>query len=72
LRKDLKAMFGFGFGLAATRILIASFQCEIRRACASDGLACTGKTAGPSLYHLLEVLGQERVLRRLDRAIAQP
>ena len=33
-------------------------------------LACTGKTAGPSLYHLLEVLGKERVLRRLDRAIA--
>ena len=33
-------------------------------------LACTGKTSGPSLYHLLEVLGKERVLRRLDRAIA--
>jgi glutamyl-tRNA synthetase len=34
-------------------------------------LACTGKTAGPSLYHLLEVLGKEQVLRRLDRAIAK-
>jgi glutamyl-tRNA synthetase len=33
-------------------------------------LACTGKTAGPSLYHLLEVLGKERVLTRLDHAIA--
>ncbi|MEO8426909.1 MAG: glutamate--tRNA ligase family protein [Verrucomicrobiota bacterium] len=33
-------------------------------------LACTGKTAGPSLYHLLEVLGKERVLLRLDRALA--
>src|SRR6266516_670397 len=30
-------------------------------------LACTGKTAGPSLYHLLEVLGKELVLLRLDR-----
>ena len=29
-------------------------------------LACTGKTIGPSLYHLMEVLGKERVLRRLD------
>ena len=28
-------------------------------------LACTGATAGPSLYHLLEVLGKERVLNRL-------
>ena len=34
-------------------------------------LACTGKTAGPSLYHLLEVLGKERVLQRLDKALAQ-
>lgn len=30
--------------------------------------ACTGTTVGPSLYHLMEVLGKERVLRRLDRA----
>jgi glutamyl-tRNA synthetase len=28
-------------------------------------LACTGNTAGPSLYHLMEVLGRERVLKRL-------
>jgi glutamyl/glutaminyl-tRNA synthetase len=33
-------------------------------------LACTGKTAGPSLYHLLEVLGKERVMARLDQALA--
>ena len=33
-------------------------------------LACTGKTAGPSLYHLLEVLGKERVLARIERALA--
>ena len=32
-------------------------------------LACTGKTIGPSLYHLMEVLGKERVLHRLDRAL---
>lgn len=31
-------------------------------------LACTGRTAGPSLYHLMEVLGKERVLARLERA----
>jgi glutamyl-tRNA synthetase len=30
-------------------------------------LAVTGKTAGPSLYHLLEVLGKEKVLGRLER-----
>jgi glutamyl-tRNA synthetase len=32
-------------------------------------LACTGKTAGPSLYHLLEVLGNEKVLARIERAM---
>jgi glutamyl-tRNA synthetase len=34
-------------------------------------LACTGRTIGPSLYHLLEVLGRDRVLQRLDRALAR-
>ncbi len=34
-------------------------------------LACTGKTAGPSLYHLLAILGKKRVLRRIDRAAAK-
>lgn len=32
-------------------------------------VACTGSTAGPSLYHLLEILGKERVLQRLDQAM---
>ena len=30
--------------------------------------ACTGATSGPSLYHLLAVLGKEQVLQRMDRA----
>jgi glutamyl-tRNA synthetase len=33
-------------------------------------LACTGGSAGPSLYHLLEILGKERVLKRIDAALA--
>ncbi|MCI0541169.1 MAG: glutamate--tRNA ligase [Verrucomicrobiales bacterium] len=32
-------------------------------------LACTGSTAGPSLYHLLEVLGKARVLKRMDKVL---
>lgn len=32
-------------------------------------LACCGATAGPSLYHLLAILGKEKVLNRMDRAI---
>jgi len=34
-------------------------------------LALTGNTAGPSLYHLLEVLGKEKVLARIERALNQ-
>ncbi|MCF7668846.1 MAG: glutamate--tRNA ligase [Verrucomicrobia bacterium] len=32
-------------------------------------LACTGKKVGPSLYHLLEVLGKTRVAERIKAAI---
>ena len=32
-------------------------------------LAVTGKTSGPSLYHLLQVLGKERVMARIEKAI---
>ncbi|MFN3409414.1 MAG: hypothetical protein ACK45B_10500, partial [Limisphaerales bacterium] len=35
-------------------------------------LACTGKPIGPSLYHLMEVLGKDRTLTRLSRALAHP
>jgi len=35
-------------------------------------LAVTGSNAGPSLYHLLEILGKEKVLARIDRALGQP
>jgi len=34
-------------------------------------LAVSGRPVGPSLYHLLEVLGRDRVLSRLDRAEKQ-
>ena len=32
-------------------------------------LACCGNTAGPSLYHLLAILGKDRALARIDRAL---
>jgi glutamyl-tRNA synthetase len=34
-------------------------------------LASTGKTVGPSLYHLMEVLGKEKVIERVDAFVAQ-
>ena len=34
-------------------------------------LACCGTTAGPSLYHLIAILGKPRALQRLDKALEQ-
>jgi glutamyl-tRNA synthetase len=34
-------------------------------------LACTGKPNGPSLYHLIEVIGKEKTMTRIDKALAQ-
>jgi glutamyl-tRNA synthetase len=34
-------------------------------------LACTGNPSGPSLYHLLEILGKETVLKRIDKVLTQ-
>jgi glutamyl/glutaminyl-tRNA synthetase len=34
-------------------------------------VAVSGRSVGPSLYHMLEVMGKERVLKRFDRLILQ-
>jgi glutamyl-tRNA synthetase len=34
-------------------------------------LAATGQPIGPSLYHLLEILGKEKILARLDLALSK-
>jgi glutamyl-tRNA synthetase len=33
-------------------------------------LACTGSPNGPSLYHLLEIIGKEKTLTRVEKALA--
>jgi len=33
-------------------------------------LAVTGNPHGPSLYHLIEVLGKEKVMQRIEKALA--
>ena len=34
-------------------------------------VAVSGRSVGPSLYHMLEVMGKERVLKRFNRAISR-
>ncbi|MEM1060181.1 MAG: glutamate--tRNA ligase [Verrucomicrobiota bacterium] len=48
----------------STEQKIAAFVHPVR-------LALSGKPVGPSLYHLIEVLGRERCLARLERALEQ-
>jgi glutamyl/glutaminyl-tRNA synthetase len=33
-------------------------------------VSVSGRTKGPSLFHMLEVMGKDRVLKRMDRTIA--
>ncbi|HEX4630964.1 MAG TPA: glutamate--tRNA ligase [Chthoniobacterales bacterium] len=48
----------------------ASFGVKVGALVHPTRLAVTGSNAGPSLYHLLEILGKEKVLARLDRALS--
>ena len=34
-------------------------------------VACCGNTSGPSLYHLMAIIGKAKVLTRLDEALAK-
>jgi glutamyl/glutaminyl-tRNA synthetase len=34
-------------------------------------LAVSGRSVGPSLYHMLEVLGRDRVLTRLEKTVTR-
>ncbi len=58
----------------------AAIEASLKAAAAEAGIkprdlvqpvrvACTGALVGPSLYHLMAILGRERTLRRLDGAI---
>ena len=56
---------------ACLKSVAAEFALKVGALVHPVRVACTGKTIGPSLYHLLEVLGKDVVLKRLDRAIAR-
>ena len=55
--------------LAYSRDFSGAVQVKVGALVHPVRLATTGRTAGPSLYHLLEVLGREQTLTRMDRAL---
>jgi len=53
----------------ALKTLAASIPCKTGELIHPARLAVSGSSIGPSLYHMLEVMGRERVLGRLARTI---
>ena len=53
----------------ALKTLAASIPCKTGELIHPARLAVSGRSIGPSLYHMLEVMGQKRVLGRLARTI---
>jgi glutamyl-tRNA synthetase len=53
----------------ALKTLAASIPCKTGELIHPARLAVSGRSVGPSLYHMLEVMGRERVLDRLARTI---
>jgi glutamyl/glutaminyl-tRNA synthetase len=53
----------------ALKTLAASILCKTGELIHPARLAVAGRSVGPSLYHMLEVMGRERVLGRLARTI---
>ena len=71
LRKSLAEATDFGAAALEERFktLAATHGKKIGAYIHPVRLAVSGRSVGPSLYHLLEVLGKDRVLARTDRAL---
>jgi glutamyl-tRNA synthetase len=54
---------------AALQAAAAGIPCKTKELIHPARLAVSGRSIGPSLYHMLEVLGRERVLARMDRTM---
>jgi glutamyl/glutaminyl-tRNA synthetase len=54
---------------AVLKQLGSELGCKIGELVHPARVAVSGRSIGPSLYHMLEVMGKPRVLRRMDRAL---
>lgn len=53
----------------ALKVLAAKLGCKAGDLVHPARVAVSGRSVGPSLYHMLEVMGKDRVLARFDRMI---
>jgi glutamyl-tRNA synthetase len=72
LRQALKGLEPFDHDKIGETIATAAKEAGVKTGVLvhPTRVACCGKTAGPSLYHLMAILGKETVLARMDRALA--
>jgi glutamyl-tRNA synthetase len=56
---------------AALKQLAAETACKAGDLVQPARVAVSGRSIGPSLYHMLEVMGKDRVLQRIQRALNQ-
>jgi glutamyl-tRNA synthetase len=54
---------------AGLKELAAAFECKTGDLIHPARVAVSGKSVGPSLYHMLEVMGRDRVLNRIKRTL---
>lgn len=77
-RRQLGMLRAAYVGLGEELFTAAGLEAELKRVAGELGVkagaltqparaACTGSLVGPSLYHLMEVLGRERVVARMGR-----
>ncbi len=55
---------------AELKALATRLDCKAALLVHPARVAVSGRTVGPSLYHMLEVMGRERVLKRFERCLA--
>ena len=56
---------------AALKELGVEIGCKVGELVHPARVAVSGRSIGPSLYHMLEVMGKPRVLQRIDRVLEQ-
>jgi glutamyl/glutaminyl-tRNA synthetase len=56
---------------SALKALAQKLGCKTGNLVHPARVAVSSRTVGPSLYHMLEVMGKDRVLARFDRMTAQ-
>ncbi len=54
---------------SALKKIAEDLEMKVRVLVQPARFVCTGQKVGPSLYHLMEVLGSDKVLARFDRAL---